>query len=56
MSKFTIFLARNGQFYWRLKASNGETLCHSEGYTALNASQTRQELEAMTAKVKGWYL
>ena len=23
----------DGQFYWKLNASNGETLCVSEGYT-----------------------
>ncbi|MAS87324.1 MAG: hypothetical protein CMH30_05025 [Micavibrio sp.] len=33
MGKFTLFTGRNGQFYWNLKAANGETLCHSEGYT-----------------------
>ncbi|MBL0318167.1 MAG: YegP family protein [Alphaproteobacteria bacterium] len=53
MSKFTIFLARNGQFYWRLKASNGETLCHSEGYTAKQSAQRGIEsckLNALTGK------
>lgn len=53
MSKFTIFLARNGQFYWRLKSSNGETLCHSEGYTAKQSAQRGIEsckLNALTGK------
>lgn len=39
MSKFSIFQGRDGQYYWRLKASNGETLCHSEGYTAKQSAQ-----------------
>ncbi len=30
---FEVFKATNGNFYWRLKAANGEILCHSEGYT-----------------------
>lgn len=31
---FEIFKATNGGYFWRLKANNGETLCHSEVYTA----------------------
>lgn len=31
--KFTIFQGTDRQWYFRLKAPNGETLCHSEGYT-----------------------
>lgn len=53
MSKFTIFQARNGQYYWRLKAANGETLCHSEGYTAKQSAQRGIEsckLNALTGK------
>ena len=33
MGKYTLFKGRDGQYYWNLKASNGEILCHSEGYT-----------------------
>jgi len=33
MGTFEIFPGRDGQYYWRLKAPNGETLCVSEGYT-----------------------
>lgn len=53
MSKLTIFQARNGQFYWRLKASNGETLCRSEGYIAKQFAQRGAEsckLNALTGK------
>lgn len=32
MSKFELFKGRNGQYYFRLKAPNGETIGHSEGY------------------------
>jgi uncharacterized protein YegP (UPF0339 family) len=31
--KFEKFTGKNGQFYWRLKASNGQVVCQSEGYT-----------------------
>lgn len=33
-SKFEIFSGQNSQFYFRLKASNGEIILHSEGYAA----------------------
>lgn len=36
--KFTIFKGRDGQFYWNFKARNGETLCHSEGFTSKQAA------------------
>lgn len=32
MPKFEIFKATNGQFYFRLKAGNGEIIAFSEGY------------------------
>ena len=31
---FEIFRATSGGFFWRLKATNGETLCHSEVYSS----------------------
>lgn len=34
MGKFEIFRASNGQFYFRLKASNGEIIASSEGYVS----------------------
>lgn len=30
---FEIWRANGGGYYWTLKASNGEKLCHSEVYT-----------------------
>ena len=36
---FEIFRANGGGFYWHLKASNGEKLCHSEVYTTKQAAQ-----------------
>lgn len=34
MSKFELFKATNGQYYFRLKAENGEIIANSEGYTS----------------------
>jgi len=33
MIKFEIFKGINGQFYFRIKASNGQVIAQSEGYT-----------------------
>jgi|TARA_A100001391_G_scaffold182749_2_gene149499 hypothetical protein len=43
---FEILHANAGGYYWRLKATNGETLCHSEVYT------TKQSAEAGVASAK----
>ena len=43
---FEIFRATAGGFFWRLKGTNGETLCHSEVYT------TKQSAEGGIAAVK----
>ncbi|MEM6785466.1 MAG: YegP family protein [Bacteroidota bacterium] len=32
-AKFELFKGRDGQYYFRLKAVNGETIAVSEGYT-----------------------
>ncbi len=34
-----IFQGKDGQYYWRFRASNGEILCHSEGYTAKQSAE-----------------
>lgn len=34
MSKFTIFKGSNGNYYFNLKASNGEKVLASEGYSS----------------------
>ncbi len=36
---FEIFPAKNGGYFWTLKAGNGETLCHSEVYTSKQAAK-----------------
>lgn len=36
--KFEVFNTRNGGYAWRLKAGNGEILCHSEVYTSKQAA------------------
>jgi hypothetical protein len=38
-TKFEIFTGNDGQFYWRFKGANGETVCHSEGYTTKQSAQ-----------------
>ncbi|MEL7168845.1 MAG: YegP family protein [Bacteroidota bacterium] len=32
-AKFELYKGRDGQYYFRLKAGNGETIAVSEGYT-----------------------
>jgi uncharacterized protein len=36
---FEIFHSNNGGYFWRLKAMNGETLCHSEVFTTKQNAQ-----------------
>jgi uncharacterized protein YegP (UPF0339 family) len=36
---FEIQNAQRGGYFWRLKATNGEPLCHSEVYTTKAAAQ-----------------
>ena len=33
--KFQVFVGKDKQFYFRLRAANGEIICNSEGYTSL---------------------
>ncbi|PRD14347.1 YegP family protein [Pantoea coffeiphila] len=44
--KFEIFSGKNGQYYFRLKAGNGEVILSSEGYT------TKASCENGVASVK----
>ncbi|MGO4524949.1 YegP family protein [Microvirga sp. 2MCAF35] len=37
---FEIYRANGGGYFWRLKGTNGETLCHSEVYTTKQAAET----------------
>lgn len=39
MPKFEIFKGTNGNYYFRLKASNGEIIAHSEGYSTKQGAQ-----------------
>jgi uncharacterized protein YegP (UPF0339 family) len=38
-SKFEIYLSKNNEFYFRLKAGNGEIILASEGYTTKSNCQ-----------------
>jgi uncharacterized protein YegP (UPF0339 family) len=33
--KFQIFKGKDGQYYFHLRAANGEIICNGEGYTSL---------------------
>lgn len=37
--KFEIFKGKDAQYYFRLKAANGEIVCSSEGYVSKQACQ-----------------
>ncbi len=49
---FEIFNTINGGYYWRIKANNGEILCHSEVYTTRQAAEAG--IEAVKRIVRGW--
>lgn len=36
---FKIQQGRDGLYYWHLQATNGEILCHSEGYSSYQGAQ-----------------
>lgn len=39
MGKFEIFKGINGNYYFRLKAANGQIMATSEGYTTKQSAQ-----------------
>lgn len=39
MGKFEVFLAKNGSYYFRLKAPNGEIILQSEGYVSKQGAE-----------------
>jgi uncharacterized protein len=39
MGVFEIFIGSNGQYYFRLKAANGQIIAASEGYTTKQGAQ-----------------
>lgn len=40
MSRFQVYLSKDGQYRWRLKAANGEIIATSEGYTTKYSART----------------
>jgi uncharacterized protein YegP (UPF0339 family) len=46
---FEILRAKAGGYFWRLKSSNGETLCHSEVYTSKQSAQAGVDAVQRTA-------
>lgn len=50
---FELLRAANG-FFWRLKAANGETLCHSEVYTTKQSALVGIESVRRTAPGAGF--
>ena len=53
MGKFTLFTGKNGEFYWNLKAGNGEVIGKSEGYTTKAAAQNGIESTRKNAPDEG---
>lgn len=53
LAQYQIFKGSDNQWYWRLVAKNGETVCSSEGYkrrsSAIKACQRMPELAQTTA-------
>lgn len=49
MGKFEIFKGKNGQYYFRLKAANGEIIAFSEGYTTKQGAQNGIDAVKRTA-------
>ncbi|MHA6288944.1 YegP family protein [Maricaulis sp. CAU 1757] len=39
-ARFEIIKGQDDQFYWHLKAPNGEIICQSEGYTTKESAKT----------------
>ncbi len=43
MAKFEVYLSRDDQYRWRLKAGNGEIVATSEGYTTKSSAKRSAE-------------
>ncbi len=52
---FEIFRANGGGFFWHLKGTNGEKLCHSEVYTTKQAAQNGIEAVKRLAPIAPVY-
>lgn len=37
--KYRVYKGRNGKFYWQLKASNGQVILQSQGYSTKKAAE-----------------
>ncbi len=55
MGKFVISTRKNGEFQFNLKASNGQTILASEGYTTLPACENGIESVKKNAPDDGRY-
>lgn len=55
MGKFVITTGKDGQFYWNLKAGNGEVIGKSEGYTTKAAALNGIESTKKNAAEEGRY-
>lgn len=56
MAKFEVYLSRDNQYRWRLKAANGEIVAVSEGYVtkygAKNSAERVKELASLASIVE----
>lgn len=55
MGKFTLFTGKNGEYYFNLKAGNGETIGSSEGYKAKASAENGIESVRKNAPNDGRY-
>lgn len=53
MSKFELYTSKNGEFRFRLKAGNGQTILTSEGYKTKAAAKNGIASVGKNAKRKG---
>lgn len=50
MAKFEVYLSRDNQYRWRLKASNGEIVAVSEGYvTKYGANHSAERVKELAS-------
>src|SRR6185295_15012668 len=54
-AKFTIFKGTNGDFYFNLKAANGEKVLASEGYTSKSGCENGIESVKINAPIDSLY-
>lgn len=50
--KITVFKGKDSQWYWNLKARNGQVMAQSEGYTKkANAERAADRMDALLGSV-----